>query len=142
MDNFNCAIYDAKGDPGSHRCRALKGVEEDPNCVCNPPSATRSGARFAFKKYRNERRRDARAADKASKPSSPNVNKHSFISFKFKQKFDFWHFFGVKIFVRNSNKKFFFKTKIYFLKFLFEIYRNQVKAIFIKIFQKYQFHMM
>ena len=75
MDNFNCAIYDAKGDPGSHRCRALKGVEEDPNCVCNPPSATRSGARCAFRKDRNERRRDARAADKASKPSSPNVPK-------------------------------------------------------------------
>ena len=69
MEGYNCAIYDSKGNPGSHRCRALKGVNEDPNCVCNPPSATRSGARCSFRKDRNERRRDDRAAKKLVKNS-------------------------------------------------------------------------
>ena len=75
MADYKCAIYDSKGNPGSHRCRALKGVDEDPNCVCNPPSATRSGARCAFRKDRNERRRDARAAEKVVKQSSPIIPK-------------------------------------------------------------------
>ena len=81
QEGYNCAIYDSKGNPGSHRCRALKGVPEDDNCVCNPPSATRSGARCAFKKDRNERRRDDRAAKKEESKPSPvsfleKLNKH------------------------------------------------------------------
>ena len=74
MDGFNCAIYDSKGNPGSHRCRALKGVAEDDNCVCNPPSQTRSGARCSFRKDRNERRRDARAVEKINKNKDENLS--------------------------------------------------------------------
>ena len=71
MDDHECAIYDSKGQPGSHRCRALKGVPEDSSCVCNPPSATRSGARCSFRADRNERRRDDRVAKK-SQENSPS----------------------------------------------------------------------
>ena len=70
-EGYNCAIYDSKGNPGSHRCRALKGVPEDEKCICNPPNETRSGARCSFRADRNERRRVDRAAKK-SRENSPS----------------------------------------------------------------------
>jgi len=73
MADHECAIYDSKGQPGSHRCRALKGVPEDSSCVCNPPSATRSGARCSFRADRNERRRDDRVAKKSQENSASSL---------------------------------------------------------------------